>query len=456
MDESIDPTLHRLEEQRPGRISRPADDGYVAATAIWAKPVGAMPRAVVHCETAQDVQAAIQAARMCDLALSVRGGGHDWAGRALCDGLVIDLRGMNHVSVDLGNATATIGGGARACDVLKAIDPLGLAAVTGSVGAVGMAGLTLGGGYGPLSGRFGLALDNLLAAEVVLANGSIVTATHDSQEELFWAMRGGGGNFGVVTAMQLRLHGVSSVRSGILVYAASEAKAVLGRCAEIAASMPEELTVQVGFIAGPDGAPVVFITPTWCGRPEDGEARIAPFLKLGTLVGGAVEVTSYRSSLAAFDAYSVNGQRTFMDTCWLAALDSGSIDVVVEGDGDRRLARLRHRHPRIQGRSHTRAAGRYRLRAASRPCAHRDSQWCGRERAMADGHVLHQRRQFERRRYVGGDRLHPQRARCRRPNSESARSAEPAGLGDAGRGHAAERQAGHHPQHHGTAEGPDV
>jgi FAD/FMN-containing dehydrogenase len=125
------------------------------------------------------------------ISLSVRGGGHDWAGRALCDGLVIDLRGMNHVSVDLGNAAATIGGGARACDVLKAIDPMGLAAVTGSVGAVGMTGLTLGGGYGPLSGRFGLALDNLLAAEVVLANGSIAPPP-DSQEELFWALRGGG------------------------------------------------------------------------------------------------------------------------------------------------------------------------------------------------------------------------------------------------------------------------
>src|SRR5258705_6833880 len=140
MPDVIERTLRQLEEQRPGRTSRPGDDGYVAATAIWAKPVGAMSRAVVHCETAQDIQAAIQAARMCDLALSVRGGGHDWAGRALCDGLVIDLRAMNHVSVDLGNATATIGGGARACDVLKAIDPLGLAAVTGSVGAVGMAG----------------------------------------------------------------------------------------------------------------------------------------------------------------------------------------------------------------------------------------------------------------------------------------------------------------------------
>jgi FAD/FMN-containing dehydrogenase len=330
MTDLIERTLHRLERQRPGQVSRPGDDGYAAATAIWAKPVGALPRAVVHCETPQDVQAAIRAARTCDLALSVRGGGHDWAGRALCDGLVIDLRGMNHVAADLGNRTATISGGARACDVLNVTDALGFAAVTGSVGAVGMAGLTLGGGYGPLSGRFGLALDNLLAAEVVLANGRIVTADQDRQKELFWALRGGGGNFGVVTAMQLRLHELASVHSGILVYAASEAKAVLERCAEIAASMPEELMVQVGFFGRPDGGPVVFIAPTWSGRPQDGEARTAPFLALGTLLGGAVEAKSYRAALTAFDSFVANGQRTFMETCWLPALDSRSIDVFVE------------------------------------------------------------------------------------------------------------------------------
>ena len=122
------------------------------------------------------MQSAIRAARDCDLPLSVRGGGHDWAGRALCDGLVIDLSGMNEVVVGTDRRTARISGGARAADVVAMTDPLGLAAVTGSVGAVGMAGLTLGGGYGPLIGRFGLALDNLLAADVVLADGRIVTA----------------------------------------------------------------------------------------------------------------------------------------------------------------------------------------------------------------------------------------------------------------------------------------
>src|SRR6516162_5005712 len=140
MTDLIERTLRRLGGQLPGHVSRPGDDRYAAATAIWAKPTGSMPRAVVHCRTPQDVQWAIRAARDCDVALSVRGGGHDWAGRALCDGIVIDLSLMNAVVVDR-DGTARISGGARVADVLRASDPLGLAAVAGSVGAVGMAGL---------------------------------------------------------------------------------------------------------------------------------------------------------------------------------------------------------------------------------------------------------------------------------------------------------------------------
>ena len=185
MTDLIERTLRRLGGQLPGHVSRPGDDRYAAATAIWAKPVGRMPRAVVHCRTPQDVQSAIRAARDCDLPLSVRGGGHDWAGRALCDGIVIDLSGMNGVIVGPDTCSARISGGARASDVLAVTDPLGIAPVAGAVGSVGMAGFTLGGGYGALIGRFGLALDNLLAAEIVLADGRIVVAKHDSEEELF-------------------------------------------------------------------------------------------------------------------------------------------------------------------------------------------------------------------------------------------------------------------------------
>jgi hypothetical protein len=319
-------TLRRLGQQLSGHVSMPGDEGYAAATAIWAMPVGRMPLAVAHCRTREDVQSAIRAARSCDIPLSVRGGGHDWAGRALCNGLVIDLSRMNSVAVDLDNHTAGISGGARAADALAVTDPLRVAVVAGSVGSVGMTGFTLGGGYGALIGRFGLALDNLVAAEVVLADGRIVTAKHDDEEELFWALRGGGGNFGVVTEMQHRLHPLPSIRSGILIYPFSEAKGVLERCADIATSMPEDLTIQIGFVAGPSGAPVVLIVPTWCGVLDQGETRIAPYLRLGTLLAGTANEMSYGSSLTAFDAYIVNGQRTFMETCWIPELESESID----------------------------------------------------------------------------------------------------------------------------------
>jgi hypothetical protein len=192
-----------------------------------------------------------------------------------------------------------------------------------------MAGLTLGGSYGPLIGRFGLALDNLLAAEVVLADGRIATAMPDREEELLWALRGGGGNFGVVTEMHVQPHHLPSVRSGMLVYPFAEAKAVLDGCAELSASAPDDLTVQVGCLAGPDGAPVVFAVPTWCGEPNDGEARIAPFLKLGTLLANSVQTTSYRTSLTAFDAHIVNGQRTFMETSWFPVLDGRAVDALI-------------------------------------------------------------------------------------------------------------------------------
>jgi len=277
-----------------------------------------------------DVQLAIRVARDCGLPLSVRGGGHGWVGRALCGGIVIDLSGMNGVSVDTHHRSAMNSGGARACDVAAATDPLHVAAVTGTCGAVGMAGLTLGGGYGPLIGRFGLALDNLMAAQVVLADGRVVVASPDDDEELFWALRGGGGNFGVVTAMRYRLHRLPSVQTGLVIYPFVEAKAVLEGCADIAASSPEDLTVELGCGGGPDGKPVVFVHPTWCGLAADGEARVAQFLKLGTLLAGNLEAMSYGISLSLYDPFIVNGQRVFMDTCWLPALDSASIDVFVD------------------------------------------------------------------------------------------------------------------------------
>jgi len=330
MTDLIESTLRGLSGQLGRQVSKPGDDQYLAATDIWAKPIGRMPRTVVHCRTLQDIQLAIAAARSAGLPLSVRGGGHDWAGRALCDGLVIDLGGMRDVVISRNRRSAKILGGALASDVLAVTDPLGLAAVTGSCSAVGMAGLSLGGGYGPLIGRFGLALDNLIAADVVLADGRFVTVEHGREEDLFWALRGGGGNFGVVTAMRIRLHELPNVVSGMLVYPFSEAKTVLRRYADAVPSMPDELTVQVGAVAGPDGVPVILLVPTWSGSQGKGDEHMAPLLGLGTLLDNTLDAVRYGTSLSVFDPYVANGQRTFMETCSLPALDGAGADLLVE------------------------------------------------------------------------------------------------------------------------------
>jgi FAD/FMN-containing dehydrogenase len=190
-----------------GKVAIAGEASYEGARQIFNGAVDRRPTLSAFCESARDVQEAVRAARSYGLPLSVRGGGHDWAGRALSHhGLVVDLSRMRQVEVDVRGRVATVAGGARAIDVVAAAGPHGLAAVTGAAGTVGLAGLLTGGGYGPLLPRFGLALDNLLGAEIVLADGQIVFVDSSQNSELFWAIRGGGGNFGVVTSMLVRLH----------------------------------------------------------------------------------------------------------------------------------------------------------------------------------------------------------------------------------------------------------
>ena len=315
--------------QLPGLVSRPGDERYASATSTWAKQRGVAPRFVVHCRTASDVQTAIRVAREQNLPLSVRGGGHDWAGRALCDGVVIDLTGMRSVILDSDRRAVTAGGGALVSDITAITDTHGVAVVAGSVGSVGMTGLTLGGGYGPLIGRFGLALDNVLDMQIVLADGRIEFASAERNEELFWALRGGGGNFGVVTAMRHRLHELPGVHSGMLVFPFSEAKSVLDNCAAIAAAATDEFSVQVGIVGSPDGSFVVAVIPTWCGAPQQGDSRLAPMLRLGTLLNGTIEQKSYGALLRTFDSVATGRLRVFLDCCWLPALDGDSIDTFV-------------------------------------------------------------------------------------------------------------------------------
>jgi len=317
-----------------GRVILPSHPEYEAAKAIWVR-TSARPLALVRARNAADVRAAVLAAGQSGLPLSVRAGGHDWTGRALCDGIVIDLTEMRSVAISPDGALAQVGGGTRACDLALEADKLGLAAVTGSVGVVGLGGLTLGGGYGPLTPRFGLASDNLVAAEVVLADGRVVTASEEGDAELLWALRGGGGNFGVVTLMSLRLHHVAGMTYGPIMYSAAEAAAVFARAADVCRSAPDALTVQLGLISAPDGQEVAAVVPGWCGDPAQAEAEVAPLQSLGTVVGADVRHRSFAGMLALFDGPMTQTHDVFMESCWLADI-SPEVAEILATQGARR------------------------------------------------------------------------------------------------------------------------
>jgi FAD/FMN-containing dehydrogenase len=319
----------KLKALLPGAVSLRGGPRYVAATAIWPRS-DRKPVVVVHCSNAEQVRIAIMCTRDAGLPLSVRGGGHDWAGRALCGGVVIDLTPMRQVALAPDLRSAVVGGGCRGIDLFPVTDPRGVAVVTGSAGVVGLAGLTLGGGYGPLNGRFGLACDGLISAEVALADGRIVTAGEGGDAELLWALRGGGGNFGVVTSMRLALHDVPSVRSGLIIYLFQQAQAVLDNLADIIAAAPDALDIQIAFIPGPDGDPVLAIMPTWSGAREKGEMQVAPLQALGTPVMVDMRNRSYGESRTLSDAHIVDGRHTFMTTRWLPRLHSHAAAVLIE------------------------------------------------------------------------------------------------------------------------------
>jgi FAD/FMN-containing dehydrogenase len=325
--------LAAAQDLRPamqGKVVLAGEEAYSRVRQIWNGAVDHQPVLFALCETVEDIQAAVCIGRAHHLPLSVRGGGHDWAGRALRHGgLVIDLSGMRHVEVDAAVKIATVAGGATGTDVIAAATPHGLAAVTGNVGAVGMAGFLLAGGYGPLTTRFGLAVDNLLGAELVLPDGRLVWADASQNEDLFWALRGGGGNFGVVTSMRIRLHPVGKLLAGVILFPWSEARSVLRGHAEILSSAPDELSVLAGELTGPDGSPVLFLGPIWTGEMAQGEQYIARLESLGTPIVSQVAPMSLADLLGLYDAQVVNGRHYALQTLWLADLTPDIISAVV-------------------------------------------------------------------------------------------------------------------------------
>lgn len=322
----------RLRERiSPERVvtSGPAWD---ACCAVWNGAVTRRPAVVLRCADVADAQAGVRAARELGVPLSVRGGGHGWTGSALTDGgLTIDLSAMRRVTVDAEAAVADVQGGATSGDLLRAAEAHGMVAVTGTVGAVGVAGLSLAGGYGPLTGRFGLAVDNVLAVDVVLADGSLVTADHEHEPELFWALRGGGANFGVVTGMRVRLHTAPAILAGRIMFPWPQSAAVLESLHDILRSGPDELTLHCGIVTGPGGQPVVFVAPTWCGDADQGERAIARITGLGDPLVAKIGPASLADMLAQADTMFPFGRHVEIRPRSVPGLTRAVADALVAG-----------------------------------------------------------------------------------------------------------------------------
>jgi FAD/FMN-containing dehydrogenase len=325
-----------------GRVLGEGDEGYEEARAIFNSMIERRPAVIAQCESREDVVAALAFARENGLELAIRSGGHSVAGACLTDGgLVIDMRRMNAVAVDPEAKVATVGGGAIWADVDAACQPHGLATTGGRVSTTGVAGLTLGGGSGWLERKLGLACDSLLSAEMVLADGRTVTASEDENPELFWALHGAGGNFGVVTEMRFRLAELPVTTLALLIFPAERGPEVLRTYRDmIEAGAPDELGGGILYMTGPpeefvpehlQGRLVVGAAAIYAGSEAETRAAFAPILDLGP-AGGMVAEMPYAEIQSALD--DPPGFRNYWSAEHLESLPDEAIDVFCERAND--------------------------------------------------------------------------------------------------------------------------
>jgi FAD/FMN-containing dehydrogenase len=324
-----------------GQVLVATSPGYDTARRTWNGTIDRRPACIVRCAGVADVVAAVRFARDNDLEIAVRGGGHNVAGTAVCDdGVVIDLSGMRAVWVDFAGRTAWVQGGALWGDVDHETQAHGLATTGGIVSHTGVAGLTLGGGIGFLMRKHGLAVDNLLAAEVVTAEGSIVRASADEHPDLFWALRGGGGNFGVVTSFRFALHPLGpTVLAGPVFWAADETTDVLRRYRELAAEAPDELgsVVRLGTIPplpvippGLHWRPAIAIACCYAGAVEDGEHAVRALRGFGTPLVDLLAPSPYVAFQGGLDDTVLHGWHYYWKATNLAGLSDDAIGVIAD------------------------------------------------------------------------------------------------------------------------------
>jgi FAD/FMN-containing dehydrogenase len=329
-----DSTLDAFARDLDGALLRPDDDGYAESVSIWNAMITKRPALVVRAGSQADASRTVRFVAANGLELSIRGGGHNIAGLALSDGgITLDMSGLNQVQVDADARVARVAAGATLGDVDRATQPHGLATTLGFVSATGVAGLTLGGGFGYLSRRFGWTVDDLESVEIVTADGATRTASRDDESELFWALRGGGGNFGVVTEFTYRLHEVGpQVTGGIVAWPGADAERVLNAFREAANAAPRELTLVALRRNAPPapwlpteahGTPIIAVVACHTGDLDRAAADLEPITSLGGHLANTIAVKDYVAQQSMLDATQPKGMHYYWKSEFVPDLPDG-------------------------------------------------------------------------------------------------------------------------------------
>lgn len=325
------PVVEAFQTRLRGALLRPGAAGYETTRRIPNGMIDRRPALIACCAGVADVRACVQFAQAHALLISVRGGGHNVAGAAVCDGgLMIDLARLQGVRVDPVRQTVRAEGGTTWGVLDHETQAFGLATTGGVVRATGIAGLTLGGGHGLLMRSYGLACDNLLAVDVVVADGRFLTASATDHGELFWGVRGGGGNFGIVTSFAYRLHPVGPLLGGLLLYPLTQAREVLRRYRDLTSTAPDALGSLAALATLPDGTPTVALLLAYNGPCEDGERLLQPLRTFGPPLADQVGPTSYLALQSISEHFNPPGLRNYNRSDYLPALSDDAIATLVE------------------------------------------------------------------------------------------------------------------------------
>jgi FAD/FMN-containing dehydrogenase len=323
--------LTALARQLTGRLLLPADGEYDQARRVFNAMIDRRPLAIAQCANAADAAACVRWAREKDVPVSIRSGGHNVAGSAVRDGaLMIDLSQRKTVEVDPQARVARAQTGQLLGDLDRATAAYGLVTPLGVVSKTGIAGLTLGGGYGWLSGKYGLACDNVISAEVVTADGRILTASESENADLLWALRGAGANFGVVTRLDYRLYPLESLFAGLVIYSAEKAREVLRFFRELCRTATDELTAVAVLGPAPDGTPIAAIVVAYCGTTGEEERLRRRFAEPATPLADLVQRTRHVEFQSALDAGYPPGRYHYWKAAFLSALGDDALEVAVE------------------------------------------------------------------------------------------------------------------------------